>query len=294
MKIGYPCINNRIGCTANQTFRLANFSPENLFTKVESNLECLRKILEFNLQNNLMFFRIGSPLVPFASHEVCLKNKKTNWQERFADDFVEMGKFIEKYDFRISMHPDQFCLINSPNKEIVKRSVAELNYHAEVMDLMKLPLSAKIQIHVGGVYGDKAGAIDRFVCNYKKLPRNIKRRLVIENDHRLYSLKDCLGVYKKTGAPILFDVFHHYCLNNGEKWQTAMRQASKTWKKQDGALMMDYSNQAPGQKIGNHSQHIDIANFRKFIENAPKIDFDVMLEIKDKEKSALEAIKFIK
>ena len=94
--------------------------------------------------------------------------------------------------------------------------------------------------------------------------------------------------------PILFDTFHHECYNNGETVKQGLIKASKTWKKKDGILMVDYSNPKEGARKGTHSDHIDLKDFKRFITVTDKLDFDIMLEIKDKEKSALKAIKVIK
>ena len=290
MKIGYPCINKSIGCTPNKTFRLASYSEDLLKEKIKNNLQCLKKTLEFNSKNNLLFFRIGSPLIPFASHPVC----KFNWKKYFKKDFKEIGEYIKKNKFRISMHPDQFVLINAKNPEITKKSIKELDYHCSLLDLLGLDDSAKVQIHVGGVYGDKEGSIERFIKTYKKLPNKIKKRLVIENDHISYSLNDCLKISKKIKIPIVFDSLHHECLNNKETFKQAVAEASKTWKAKDGCLMIDYSNQKANSIKGSHSQHINIKKFKIFLKEIKKIKADIMLEIKDKEKSALKAVELIK
>lgn len=290
MRIGYPCINRSIGCTANHTFRLASYSEERLASTVENNLECLDRILHWNLERGFLFFRISSDIVPFASHPVCTYD----WEGHFKKRFASIGRFIKKSTMRISMHPDQFVLINSPDRGIVQRSVAELKYHAKVLGAMKLDTSAKIQIHVGGVYGDKEKAIERFLKNYSKLPKDVKARLVIENDERSYSLQDCLKISKKTSIPVLFDSFHHECKNEGESLRNAVLLASKTWKKRDGILMVDYSSQAKGKRKGSHCESIDLRHFRRFIKETKGLDFDIMLEIKDKEKSAEKALKVLK
>ncbi len=191
------------------------------------------------------------------------------------------------------MHPDQFVLINSPNQDVVNRSIKELIYHCEVLDLLELNATAKVQIHIGGVYGDKSQAIQRFINVYKNLPSLIKKRLVIENDHVSYSLKDCLFVYREIGIAVLFDSFHHECLNNKETIKQAMLLASQTWHKRDGILMVDYSSQKPKTNKGTHSEHINIRHFKKFVQTTRGIKFDLMLEIKDKEKSALLARKML-
>lgn len=290
MKIGYPCINNSIKCTSNRTFRLASYSKERFHQTVLENLTCLKEILNWNLKNNILFFRIGSGLIPFASHSICTEA----WQKIYQKEFKEIGLFIKKNKMRISVHPDQFVLLNAEKKEIVENSIKELLYHADILDLMELSAEAKIQIHVGGVYGDKEKAMARFVQNYKKLPLRIKKRLVIENDHRLYSLKDVLVIHEKTKVPILFDVFHHQCLNNKESVFEALSLASQTWQKKDGLLMVDYSSQEPNSILGKHSQEIDLKDFQKFLAQKGNLDFDIMLEIKDKEKSTLKALKIIK
>ncbi|HPM43453.1 MAG TPA: UV DNA damage repair endonuclease UvsE, partial [Candidatus Omnitrophota bacterium] len=177
MKIGYPCINRTIECQGDKTFRLKSYSENRLREVIGNNLRCLAKILDYNTANNILFFRISSELVPFASHPVC----KVPWQSIFKPDFIGIGNTIKKQNIRISMHPDQFTLINSRDEDIFGRSVKELLYHAEVLDLMGLDGTAKIQIHVGGVYGDKASSIGRFIKRYQELPGPIRKRLVIEN-----------------------------------------------------------------------------------------------------------------
>ena len=287
MKIGYPCINRSIDCRANHTFRLKSYSEQKLIETVEQNLTCLLKILRYNTRKKLYFFRITSDLVPFASHPV----NRYKWQKHFARQFREIGEFIQRQHIRISMHPDQFTLINSPDPVIFKRSVAELKYHAEVLDLMHLDLTAKIQIHVGGVYKDKSKSTKRFVTRYRKLPKKILRRLVIENDDKSYSIKDCLRIHTDTAIPVLFDTFHHELHNTNEAFNDCLKETSKTWSKRDGIPMIDYSHQKEGATKGAHAETIKITEFRKFLELSRPYDFDIMFEIKDKERSALKAVR---
>jgi len=283
-KLGYACINNSIDCTTNSTFRLRNYSKEKLIEKVHGNLDCFMRMLKWNNENHIYFFRLGSQLVPFASHSVC----KLDWGKYFNEYFKMIGKYVKKNKMRISMHPDQFVIINALNKNIVKKSIKELEYHVKVLDLMGLDSTAKVTIHVGGVYGDKEKSIERFVSAYKKLPLRIKKRLVIENDHVSYSLKDCLEIHKQTNVPIVFDTFHHECLNNGEKMRDALLMAKETWKKKDGNIIVHYSSQKRGGAKGSHSESVNIRHYKKIMREIGKVNFDLMLEIKDKEKSLLK------
>ena len=117
--------------------------------------------------------------------------------------------------------------------------------------------------------------------------------MVIENDDRIYALKDCLNINQEIGIPILFDVFHHSILNNGEMTKNAVEICTRLWGKKDGLLMLDYSSKKVGRRISSHAESIDISNFKLFLEITKPYDFDIMLEIKDKEKSALKAIKIL-
>jgi UV DNA damage endonuclease len=176
VKIGYPCINYSVPCRGNRTFRFASYSEENIIAMVRRNLGCLTLILNYNAAHGILFFRITSDLVPFASHPICV----FTWQEYFLSEFLAIGDLIRKHKMRISMHPDQFVLINALDPDIVQRSVRELGYHASVLDLLGLDASAKIQIHIGGVYKNRSGSLDRFIERYHSLPSPVQRRLVIK------------------------------------------------------------------------------------------------------------------
>jgi UV DNA damage endonuclease len=292
MKIGYPCVNETLPCSAARTFRLASYTPERLVETVAANLACLREILEWNAQHGLLFFRMGSDIVPFGSHEV----NDFPWQTHFADEFRALGDFIKAHDMRISFHPDQFVVLNSPDPGIVRRSVNELIYQGSMLDLMGLDSTAKLQIHAGGAYGDKGSALARWVDTFHTLlPEAVKVRLVVENDDRLYSLRECLSLSDETGVPILFDNFHHECLNHGEPMREALRLAAQTGDPtRDGVLMMDYSSQSLGERKGKHTESLVPELFRGFLNDLDGLEVDMMLEIKDKEASAVKAIGILR
>lgn len=284
MKIGYACINTTLP-TSSKTFRLASYTEERFVDTVRANLENLQKVLDWNLENNILFFRISSGIIPFASHPVCT----SPWQTHFFKELASIGNFIKKHKMRVSMHPDQFVLINSLSEDIFQRSVSELEYHAKLLDLMGIDKTHKLQIHVGGAYGEKPKSMDRFVERYALLSPQITDRLVIENDDRLFSLKDCLYISQKTSIPILFDTFHHSIFNNGESLSEALALAFPTWQKQDGSPIIDYSSQEKNARVGNHAKTIDVSNFTQELKNFATQDVNIMLEIKDKEASALKA-----
>ncbi len=290
MKIGYPCINWTIGCKGDRTFRLKSYSESRLRETVKNNLDCLETMLAFNIEQGLLFFRITSDLVPFASHPVC----ELDWAGAFREQFRAIGATIRRHAIRISMHPGQYTVLNSPKERVVENAIAELEYHGTVLDAMELDRSAKIQVHVGGVYGDKAASMERFIARYEALDPQIRDRLVIENDDRSYTLADCLAIHDGSCVPVLFDIFHH-AVNPSDRSRAltlneGIALAAATWTDDDGPLMVDYSSQEPDGRRGHHAEHLDERHFSRFLDTTRPHDFDLMLEIKSKEEAALRAV----
>mgnify|MGYP003322007351 FL=1 len=289
MKLGYPCMNYTIGCKIS-TFKLQSFSEERLVDSITTNLNNLEKILLYNKKNGFGFFRVSSDLIPFASHSIM----NFDWSERFKDHFEIIGNIITENNFRISFHPGQFVLINSPKIDIFEATVRELEYHVKMLDLMNLDTTAKIQIHVGGVYGDMEAAKSRFIDRYHSLNQKIKNHLVIENDEKSFSLQDCLDIHSETSIPIIFDNLHHEVKNNGETLTEAMQLVQPTWTIKDGVPMVDYSSQQENSVAGKHCDTIDLTHFEGYLSDIiNQFDVDIMFEIKDKELSALQALKLI-
>ena len=289
MKVGYACINMSLDCRSSRTFRLKNYSEERLLETIENNLNCLSRILQFNFDNNLLFFRITSDLIPFASHPIM----NFDWQEYFKTKFKEIGDFIKKNSMRITLHPGQYTVLNSKNDKVVQNSIKELKYHVDVLELLGLDSTAKVITHVGGVYGDKKSSINRFLQIYKTLSDNIKMHFIIENDDKSYNIKDCLKINENIGIPIVFDSYHHFCYNQGESLEKAIELITKTWKKSDGVPIVHYSSEHPNKGKYSHADEIDLKNFSEFLKITKKFNFDLMLEIKNKEKSALLALKHL-
>ncbi|TFG00411.1 MAG: UV DNA damage repair endonuclease UvsE [Promethearchaeota archaeon] len=290
MRIGYPCINLSLECRSSRTFRLKNYSISRLKDTIKNNINCLQEILEYNKKYGFLFFRITSDLIPFASHKIM----DFQWQEYFKDHFLKIGDYIKKNQIRITMHPGQYTVLNSINEGVFRRSLKEVEYHVEVLDLMKLDSTAKIQVHVGGKYGNKKESLNRFIERYSEYTEKIKKRLVIENDDKSYNLNDCMNIHNETGIPVIFDIYHHQCNNSGESMEIGFKKFTSTWKQKDGIPIVHYSSEHPTKGNPSHSEHIDLTDFNQFIQKTKDFDFDIMLEIKDKEKSALKALNVLK
>jgi UV DNA damage endonuclease len=289
MKIGYPCINLSLDCRSSSTFRLKNYSEKRLIEVIEKNLNCLERILRFNVSHNIFFFRITSDLVPFGSHPVM----EFNWQKHFSSKFNQIGDYIDKNKMRISMHPGQYTVLNSKKEHVYQNSIKELEYHSDILELMNLKSDAKIITHVGGIYGNKTESIARFVKRYNELSDKIRRRYVIENDDKSYNINDCLLISHDTGIPVIFDNYHHKCNPTQKSFIEEFDKVKNTWNHADGLPIVHFSSEHPVKGKPRHADTIDISIFSRFLEETKRYNFDIMLEIKDKEKSVHKALNLV-
>jgi UV DNA damage endonuclease len=275
---------NSSACGAND--RLNNASPERILELSRANLLALNDILRWNIEHNILLFRISSGTIPFGSHPV----NQLAWWDQLAPQLNLIGKTIRAGNMRVSMHPGQYTVLNSNRAEVVENSAAELIYHARLLDALGTDASHKIILHGGGVYGNKNESLQRFATNAAHLPLSVRQRLVLENDETSYTLADMLSLSELTGLPVVFDVFHHE-LNpsfEGEPLEKLVARAAQTWKTADGRQKLHYSNQWVGKPPGAHAATIDLAAFSQFYERVRGYQVDLMLEVKDKEQSVLK------
>lgn len=291
MKLGYASITLCVLGTKQYTCTQKYATKEKLHTVIKANLDALNNILDYNYKNNLRLFRISSDIIPFGSSPV----NTLNWQEIFKNEFEHLAKKIKKYDIRISMHPGQYTILNSENNDIVNRAIEDLIYHNKVLTSLGADYSNKIILHIGGKYENKYQAIKRFIYNFKKLPIDIKNKIIIENDDVNYNVSDCLYIADKLNIPIVLDVFHN-SINpspmpqSNEYW---IKQCKHLWTTKDGNMKIHYSQQYKDLKIGTHSKNILIMPFMEFYQSIKHLDVDIMLEVKDKNISAIKCLNSI-
>ncbi|KGM95319.1 UV damage repair endonuclease UvdE [Clostridium novyi A str. 4552] len=290
MKIGYACIPIMLNYKTNRTFMLKNFNYERFYNCVNENLHDLYKILEQNIKNNIYFFRISSDIIPFASHKI----NDIKWWKIFKNELCYIGKFIKENDIRVSMHPGQYTVLNSPSQEVVDKSIKDIEYHAKFLDSLDLDYTHKIVLHVGGVYGEKEEAIYRFKNNFKKLSLTAKKRLIIENDEKMYNIEEVLSLCKELNIPAVFDNLHHkFNSSLDNNLDEIFKSVISTWKIEDGKPKIHYSDEDFVKKRGAHSNFVDIKNFLSYYDKIKKYDVDIMLEVKDKDISAIKCIKVL-
>lgn len=288
MRIGYACITIGVPQTAQKSCISKNASEEKLLELVSHNLNALKKTIDYNIENDIKLFRISSDLIPFGSSPV----NSLPWWDIFASQILNIGKVIQNSGMRVSMHPGQYTVLNSPDDEVVKRAMEDLNYHNRILDSLGMGTENKIVLHIGGIYNNKQQAIKRFIAGYKSLDMTVKRRLVLENDDKSYNISDVLEVGTNLNAPVIFDNLHNKINSCGGQesdfyW---INQCKKTWGGKDGYQKIHYSQQNPIKKPGSHSNSICINEFMDFYEKLGRDDIDIMLEVKDKNLSAVKCI----
>ena len=293
MKLGYACINKGLSeqpktkrITTNRTMRRATFEQKGLAYASEvflQNSHDLMKILQWNEQHNIKFFRLSSQIVSWASSYLLPSLPDYS---KIEEVLFECGLYIEEHGMRVTTHPDHFVKLASPKEGVVDNAIRDLEIHGELFDLLCLPRThyAKINIHVGAAYGDKPMALDNFCRNFHRLSDAVKSRLTIENDDKasLYSAHDLYeSVYKRLGTPIVFDYHHHKFNTSGLTEQEALELSISTWK--DVTPVTHYSQ---SRSVEHNDPKIrDNAHSDSYWEpvNNYAHDIDVMLECKHKE-----------
>jgi len=286
IRLGYACINLTLGSKGNtsRTCRLSNATPHHLEELTRGNLGCLLEVLRWNDAHKIKVFRISSGVIPLASHP----KAQWPWRQRLRREVSSVGNFARKRGLRLSMHPGQYTVLNSPREEVVAAAVAELSYHADFLDAMGMSLEDKIVLHVGGVYDDREASTRKFRENFERLPANVQRRLVLENDERSYGIYDVLDLCNSLGIPMILDYLHHRAYTNREPNSAEMKKIYETWSDRDGRPEIHYSTQKDGARKGAHADMINVKEFVHFINLLPRGSVDVMLEAKAKDKALLK------
>jgi UV DNA damage endonuclease len=296
MNIGYACINMTMGknVTTNRTMVKKTFNAKGMDYVSElalANAKDIIKILEWNREHKINFFRLSSALIPWGDSIDITQLKD---YKEIKSELRKAGDYAKLHNIRITSHPGPFNVLVSPNESVVLKTIADLELHGKVFDMMGLELSPynKINIHCNGVYGDKKSAMDRFIKNFQRLSKSVQKRLTIENDDKasMYSVKDLMYIHNALKIPIVFDYHHHQFCTGDLSEEAALKLAATTWPKGITPVVHYSESKAlhennPKEKPQAHSLYINS------LPNTYELDVDIMVEAKAKE---LAILKFIK
>ena len=206
-------------------------------------------------------FRVSSPLLPLYTHpEVGYRLEELPDAREITATLRSVKALKEKHLLRLSFHPDQFTLLSSPRPEVTAASLKELDYQVMLAELIDADV---INIHGGGVYGDKQSALSRLVKEISALPEPIRSRLTLENDDRSYTVEDLLPVCEQLDIPLVYDVHHHRCNPDGLTVAAATDACLRSWRRLGREPYFHISSPKHGWngKPGPHADFIDIADF---------------------------------
>lgn len=258
---------------------------QSLKLKIIQNLNDLYEMIKWNEQHGIKVLRISSELFPHISNP-----KVEGYDMEFADAILKkIGEYARSLNHRLTFHPGQYNVVGTPNEATFQQTINDLSYHAEVLDRMGMGADSVMVVHGGGLYGDKEKTIERWCENYKRLPEPIRRRLVLENCERCFSIEDCLYVSEKVDVPVVFDTHHFSCYNilhPDETFQKAdnyIEAILNTWKRRGIKPKFHVSEQGSG-RTGHHSDFIElIPNYLLEIPEKYGCEVDIMIEAKKKE-----------
>lgn len=300
VRLGYVAIAlklPKVSASSNVTYTYYNklSSEKEKINKLKqvtySNFVDLKKILEYNIKNNIHFYRITSALVPLATHP------DVNWDYRsiFNKDCKFIGQIVNNNNMRVDTHPDQFNVINSLDNEVVENTKRNLWFHANLFKDMEYPYG-KMVIHVGSAAEGKSSAIKRFENNFKTFPHEITSKLILENDDKTFTAKETLKLSKTLGTPMVLDVHHHICNNDGENIVELLPDILSTWSDELLPPKLHFSSPKNGDKDRKHADFIDGGHFVEFIESCKPFnkDIDIMIEAKQKDLALYDLVLSIK
>jgi len=243
------------------------------------NSKSLILAVNYCIKNKIYCFRVNSQFLPLITHpSLKYKLEDLNTYEEIIKNLKMVKNITINNNFRLTMHPDQFVVLNSKNINVVNNSIDELTYQNELADLIGADV---INIHAGGGYNDKKTSLLRFEAVYKDLSQNLKHKLTLENDDKIYSPSDLLDLCLKLNVAFVYDIHHHRCLKDNLSIEEASNLALKTWNREP--LFHISSSKYPNDrtKYRDHSDYIDIKDFPDFWLNIKNLTVEVEAKAKE-------------
>jgi UV DNA damage endonuclease len=293
--LGYPCINMTLSDVkkkedrifTSRTTRLKFANIDKCDTLAELNVIDLSKIIDWNIQNDIKFFRISSQVFPFMDHpEVGYSLEDLPSSNRIISILREIGIKCKENKIKLEVHPGPYNCLASDNQKTVDKTIVCLEMHNLLLDLLQYDNRAKINIHVGRSLGDKDEIADKFSSGFERLSDGCKSRLTVENDDKQngWTTQQLVDkIYGRISTPITFDYHHHSLLNANDTPDAAAALAFTTW---DCTPTIHYSERSTVKK--KPQAHDD------WITKLPQLDvdrnFDVMIEAKQKERALLQLL----
>ena len=278
IRLGYVAISKALdNITSSSSLNYTNYlklPEEERLKKIDytilSNLIDLKKIINYNIKNNIHFYRLTSKLIPLATHQ----DVDYDYIKPYQALFQEIGTLIKDNQLRVDVHPDQFAVLNSTKKEVVDNTFEILKYHHNILKALNIK-NKIIILHIGSSVLGKTNSLKRFSNNFNKLPKEIRECIALENDDKTYNIEDCLTLCEQLNIPMVLD-YHHYICNSGNlDINTYYNRIFNTWKNTNPKIHFSSPKNKTKKDMRSHHDYINPDDFIFFIDNIKKLPYDV-------------------
>lgn len=296
VRLGYVALSKTIEDTTSHTMTYTSYIESNRDDKkldkiIRDNLSALSLLIDYNIKNNIHFYRLTSKLIPLATH----KDVNFDYLNKYIDEFDTIGKKIRLNNMRVDTHPDQFAVINSTRTEVIDNTNRILKYHYDMLKL--LGIDPVIILHVGSSEFGKEKSITRFINNFRKLEPCIQKSIIIENDDKIYDVNDVLDLCNKIDVPFVLDYHHHICNNKSNiDLKDYIPKIFATWGNKTPKIHFSSPKSKLKKEFRSHNDYIDVFSFIEFINILKpfNINVDIMLEAKEKDDALFRLVRQLK
>lgn len=296
IRLGYACISKTLSnVTTSSTVTYTTFQKDKDYKKIDtaikSNLNALKEILTYNIKNNIHFFRLSSKLIPLATKSDVI----FDYIDPYKDYYHSIAKIIKDNKLRIDFHPDEFCVLNSTKSEVVKNSIAILEYHYNLLKALEIKNKILV-LHIGGNTFGKKNSISRFINNFNTLSKDIQESIAIENDDKIFNIRDCVYISKNINVPVILDYHHHICNHDELDINDYLKDILSSWHNATPKMHFSSPKNKTKKDFRSHNDYINIDAFINFIDILKPFnhDVDIMIEAKAKDEALFRLVRELK
>jgi UV DNA damage endonuclease len=194
-------------------------------------LELLGPVLDHLERIDVSMYRLSSQVVPYGTHPDLPHLDYRRQLDEAAGELETLATRTQQLGLRLSTHPGQYTVLNAADATIATKAIADLEQDSALLDRLGQGPEGSVVVHVGGEYGDRAAALDRWVAGWERLSPSARARLTLENDEHVFGLDDVLELHRRTGVRVVLDVHHHRISRRTAGWplRDALAAAYATW-----------------------------------------------------------------
>lgn len=300
VRLGYVAMSTVVAnASPSKTMTATNFAKiadrDAAIRKLErlaaENIHNTLRLLRHNRAHDIRLYRFSSKLIPLMGHELL-----AGWDPipTLADELRALGGYAKEHGMRVSFHPDHFTVLSTPREDVLRNSILDLLRHSLLLDTMGLDDRAKCNIHVGGTYGDKNKAGERFIRHYLQLDAAVRRRITLENDDKTFTAAETLDICEQVQAPMVLDVHHHDVNSGGETLDALWPRIAATWNGQAIPPKIHMSSPKNEKDPRGHADYVEADKLMAFMRIAAETGterVDVMLEAKMKDSALFKLME---